>query len=195
MFWHITSSVLSLYCRSAFFPESIPTSSPCFSFLTFLNSSVWFSLWWDPRLQRSLIRWELAIFSSCCILSWLTIRNKHFWIELNWIELNMNIFLQNFCKGDENTFLMKVTHDLGEIYAVRISHDNSGEGSKASWYLSKIIVVDEFRQKWYVYPEKANCCCSWWFSSNFIHIMCGTSGIQFVPPPLLYFNNLSCVST
>ena len=58
------------------------------------------------------------------------------------------ISLQNFNNGDINSFSFNTHHNLGGVYMVRIWHDNSGEGNKASWYLSKIIVLDQNKNTW-----------------------------------------------
>ena len=45
--------------------------------------------------------------------------------------------------------------DIGNLSAIRIWHDNSGQGSKAGWYLKYIIVNDlSINEKYYFICEK-----------------------------------------
>ena len=50
---------------------------------------------------------------------------------------------------------MAVHRPLGQLNCVKIWHDNSGKGSKASWYLKHVIVHDlQTREKFYFLCEK-----------------------------------------
>ena len=60
----------------------------------------------------------------------------------------LNIYFQNFCAGDASYFLMSTDKDLGELYCVRVWHDNSGKGADKSWYLTRIVIVDLATGKW-----------------------------------------------
>ena len=64
--------------------------------------------------------------------------------------LHKDIFLleQNFQQGAVNSFLMTTPDSLGVPVTLKIWNDNSGEGKKAGWYLSKIVVVDIKENKW-----------------------------------------------
>ena len=65
---------------------------------------------------------------------------------------NSTIFyLQNFKQGMVSSFLMTTPDSLGTPCVLKVSHDNSGEGDSASWYLLKIIIVDRAVNKWYDY--------------------------------------------
>ena len=59
----------------------------------------------------------------------------------------LHIF-QNFDQGDVNSFLMTTPDDLGVPVTLKIWHDNSGEGKKAGWYCSKVVVVDLDKGEW-----------------------------------------------
>lgn len=39
-------------------------------------------------------------------------------------------------------FLLAVPRPLGNLQYIRIWHDNSGEGSMASWFLHKVVIED-----------------------------------------------------
>ncbi|XP_033737965.1 polycystic kidney disease protein 1-like 2 [Pecten maximus] len=57
-----------------------------------------------------------------------------------------------------NHFLMTTPHPLGEIDYVYIWHDNSGEGSKASWYLNRVDIEDiQDKQKYFFLCGKWLC--------------------------------------
>ncbi len=56
---------------------------------------------------------------------------------------------QNFQAGEVNRFLMKTPVDIGIPLQIKVWHDNSGQGSKAGWFLAKIVLVDLQRKKWY----------------------------------------------
>lgn len=47
-----------------------------------------------------------------------------------------------FRRGGVDSFLMTVNRPLGQLNYVRVSHDNTGSGGMASWYLKHIIVHD-----------------------------------------------------
>ncbi|CAF4456624.1 unnamed protein product, partial [Adineta steineri] len=47
-----------------------------------------------------------------------------------------------FQRGGIDSFIMSVPKSLGLLNYIRIWHDNSGEGSSASWFLKYIIVRD-----------------------------------------------------
>ncbi|CAF0846743.1 unnamed protein product [Adineta steineri] len=47
-----------------------------------------------------------------------------------------------FQRGGINSFIIAVSKSLGLLNYIRIWHDNSGEGSSASWFLKYIIVRD-----------------------------------------------------
>ncbi len=57
-------------------------------------------------------------------------------------------FFQNFQAGEVNRFLMRTPVGLGVPLQIKIWHDNSGEGSKAGWFLAKIVIVDVQTKKW-----------------------------------------------
>ena len=49
-----------------------------------------------------------------------------------------------------DTFIMSVNNPLGSLNYLRIWHDNSGQGSQASWFLKFVIVHDlQTREKYY----------------------------------------------
>ncbi|XP_021356998.1 polycystic kidney disease protein 1-like 2 [Mizuhopecten yessoensis] len=57
-----------------------------------------------------------------------------------------------------NNFLMTTPHPLGEIDYIYIWHDNSGEGSKASWYLNRVDIEDiQDKQKYFFLCGKWLC--------------------------------------
>ena len=58
---------------------------------------------------------------------------------------------KNFQTGDVNTFLLKTSHTLGVPAYIKISHDNSGKGKKAGWFLSKVVIVDKKDKQWYLF--------------------------------------------
>ena len=57
-------------------------------------------------------------------------------------------YLQNFEQGDVNSFLMTTPDPLGIPATLKIWHDNSGEGKKAGWYCSKVVIVDLKLGEW-----------------------------------------------
>ena len=52
-------------------------------------------------------------------------------------------------KGSIYHFLVTVPYELGDLRFVRIWHDGSGTGSKASWYLQEIILHDVEKKQRY----------------------------------------------
>ena len=62
---------------------------------------------------------------------------------------NMNFVLQTFGNGEVNTFILTTPYHFGHLYSLKIWHDNSGKGKKASWFLSKVVVVDVSDESWY----------------------------------------------
>ena len=57
----------------------------------------------------------------------------------------------NFQSGDVSTFLLRSPVSLGIPAAIRMWHDNSGQGKKASWFLSKVVIVDLQTGEWYFF--------------------------------------------
>ena len=55
--------------------------------------------------------------------------------------------IQEFSTGSVISFIMSTYEDLGDLQSLRIWHDNSGEGTFASWYLNQIDVYDFQRHK------------------------------------------------
>ena len=55
-----------------------------------------------------------------------------------------------FESGGVTSFLMSTPDDLGIPATLKIWHDNSGEGKKAGWYCSKVVVVDVKKNEWCV---------------------------------------------
>ena len=54
-----------------------------------------------------------------------------------------------------DTFIMSVSSPLGNLNYLRVWHDNSGQGSKASWFLKFVIVHDlQTREKYYFICNK-----------------------------------------
>ena len=45
-------------------------------------------------------------------------------------------------KGSAHHYLVTTPGDLGDLRFVRVWHDGSGRGNKASWYLREIIIQD-----------------------------------------------------
>jgi len=45
-------------------------------------------------------------------------------------------------RGSTVHYLMTVPKPLGGLQYVRVWHDNSGVGTKGSWYLDKIVIKD-----------------------------------------------------
>ncbi len=58
---------------------------------------------------------------------------------------------QNFQAGEINSFIMTTPFDIGIPLQLKVWHDNSGKGSKAGWFLAKIVLVDIQTKKWYVH--------------------------------------------
>ena len=58
---------------------------------------------------------------------------------------------KNFQTGDVTAFLLQSQRDLGVPVNIRVWHDNSGEGRKAGWFLSKIVIVDLQNKQWYLF--------------------------------------------
>ena len=58
---------------------------------------------------------------------------------------------KNFKTGDVSAFLLRTQYDLGVPVNIRVWHDNSGEGRKAGWFLSKIVIVDLQNKQWYLF--------------------------------------------
>ena len=44
---------------------------------------------------------------------------------------------------------MTTPDPLGIPATLKIWHDNSGEGKKAGWYCSKVVIVDFRKKTWY----------------------------------------------
>jgi hypothetical protein len=60
-----------------------------------------------------------------------------------------------FQQSAVNTFLMSVKRPLGELIYMKIWHDNSGHGDKASWFLKHVIVRDlQTKEKFYFSCQK-----------------------------------------
>ena len=53
-----------------------------------------------------------------------------------------------FESGGVTSFLMSTPDDLGIPATLKIWHDNSGEGKKAGWYCSKVVIVDLKKNEW-----------------------------------------------
>ncbi|XP_064613093.1 polycystin-1-like protein 2 [Liolophura sinensis] len=49
-------------------------------------------------------------------------------------------------------YLMTVPYPLGDLMYIRVWHDDTGEGDKASWFLHKIVVEDIQKDKRYIFP-------------------------------------------
>ncbi|CAM2704040.1 unnamed protein product [Rotaria socialis] len=49
---------------------------------------------------------------------------------------------RTLCRGCVDSFIMAVPRSLGQLNFLRIWHDNSGQGSDASWFLKYIVVRD-----------------------------------------------------
>ncbi|CAF1500386.1 unnamed protein product, partial [Adineta steineri] len=63
-----------------------------------------------------------------------------------------------FQRGGIDSFIMSVPKSLGLLNYIRIWHDNSGQGSEASWFLKYIIVRDlQTMEKFYFIAQR-------WFS-------------------------------
>ncbi len=64
-------------------------------------------------------------------------------------------YMKVFQRASVNTFLLSVESPLGQLSYIRIWHDNSGKGNKASWFLKFIIVHDlQTREKFYFICNK-----------------------------------------
>jgi hypothetical protein len=60
-----------------------------------------------------------------------------------------------FQRSSVNTFLMSVKRPLGDLIYMKIWHDNSGHGDKASWFLKRVIVRDlQTKEKFYFSCQK-----------------------------------------
>ncbi|XP_078600531.1 polycystin-1-like protein 3 [Branchiostoma floridae x Branchiostoma japonicum] len=53
--------------------------------------------------------------------------------------------------GECRTFLMTTSYDLGHLQTLHIWHDNSGKGTRDSWYLEKVVVHDLQRDLTYTF--------------------------------------------
>ena len=63
-----------------------------------------------------------------------------------------------FQRSSVDTFLMSVNRPLGDLIYMKIWHDNSGHGDKASWFLKHVIVRDlQTKEKFY-------CSCQKWMA-------------------------------
>ncbi|XP_035694517.1 polycystic kidney disease protein 1-like 2 [Branchiostoma floridae] len=49
---------------------------------------------------------------------------------------------RTFEMGGTDNFLLKTPQPLGELVSLKMSHDNSGEGQYASWYLLKVVITN-----------------------------------------------------
>ncbi|XP_034372510.1 polycystin family receptor for egg jelly isoform X1 [Arvicanthis niloticus] len=54
-------------------------------------------------------------------------------------------YIKTLYRGSINTFLLTTKNDLGDIYSIRVWHDNSGKAP--SWYLSRIKVENLFNRR------------------------------------------------
>ena len=60
-----------------------------------------------------------------------------------------------FQRSSVDTFLMSVKRPLGDLIYMKIWHDNSGHGYKASWFLKRVIVRDlQTKEKFYFSCQK-----------------------------------------
>ena len=60
-----------------------------------------------------------------------------------------------FERGSVDSFVLSTSRPLGALSYVRVWHDNSGSGSKASWYLKNILIHDlQTREKFYFFCQK-----------------------------------------
>ncbi len=60
-----------------------------------------------------------------------------------------------FQRSSVDTFLMSVKRPLGDLIYMKIWHDNSGHGDKASWFLKRVIVRDlQTKEKFYFSCQK-----------------------------------------
>ncbi len=60
-----------------------------------------------------------------------------------------------FKRGSVDSFVLSTSRPLGPLSYVRIWHDNSGNGSKASWFLKNILIHDlQTREKYYFLCQK-----------------------------------------
>jgi hypothetical protein len=60
-----------------------------------------------------------------------------------------------FQRSSVDTFLMSVNRPLGDLIYMKILHDNSGHGDKASWFLKHVIVRDlQTKEKFYFSCQK-----------------------------------------
>ena len=60
-----------------------------------------------------------------------------------------------FQRSAVDTFLMSVKRPLGDLIYMKIWHDNSGHGDKASWFLKHVIVRDlQTKEKFYFSCQK-----------------------------------------
>jgi hypothetical protein len=60
-----------------------------------------------------------------------------------------------FQRSSVDTFLMSVKRPLGDLIYMKIWHDNSGHGDKASWFLKHVIVRDlQTKEKFYFSCQK-----------------------------------------
>ncbi|XP_066292702.1 polycystin-1-like protein 2 [Branchiostoma lanceolatum] len=48
---------------------------------------------------------------------------------------------RTFEMGGTDNFLLKTSQPLGDLISLKMSHDNSGEGQYASWYLQKVVIT------------------------------------------------------
>ena len=57
-----------------------------------------------------------------------------------------------FQRSSVDTFLMSVKRPLGDLIYMKIWHDNSGHGDKASWFLKHVIVRDLQTKVKFLFP-------------------------------------------
>lgn len=55
----------------------------------------------------------------------------------------------NFEKGQTDTFAIE-TRELGELYKIRIRHDDSGRNS--GWFLDRVLITNEDTGKEWLFP-------------------------------------------
>jgi len=68
---------------------------------------------------------------------------------------NDNKKVKNFRRGGIDSFVMSCAKPLGCLEHLRVSHDNSGKGMLASWFLKWIVVHDlQTRDKYYFICNK-----------------------------------------
>lgn len=63
-----------------------------------------------------------------------------------------------FKRNSADSFIVSVSRNLGNLYACRIFHDNSGQTGKASWYLKHVIIQDLQTKERFVFI------CEKWFA-------------------------------